>query len=638
VSERAARLLLAALILALVGAALRVDLPQLSGGQFWGDGATYYTMARSLAEDADLEYEPRDVYRVRREFSGGPQGIFLKRSSGGLTLDLGAGLPRLRRLREEERRIYFAKPFTYPVVAAPLVRLLGTRGLLVTNALALGLALVLGYVELRRRASPAGALALSATLFLATVTPVYLLWPAPELFCLALVAAGLFAWRHGRPTLSALLLGVATYSKPYNLWLAIPLGLEPLLPGPGRPGLGRRVVESLRRGGVLLASCAALFGVNAAITGEWNYQGGRERKTFYDSFPGELSVAGGLPHLVTFGNSGIWMSTNELGPRVEASDAPPVPRGGEPPRAAYEIRQSFLWNLGYFWVGRFGGALAYFFPAVLGLLLFLLRGPRDASGWLALLALMVSYLFYIAMIPDNWYGGTGTLGNRYFLNLLPLALYLVPRGSERLVAGAGLLAAAVFLRPLFLEPMRHSLRPGDHAIGPPFALLPAELTMLNDLGVFAEPWRKKQPVGDTEGDAARGRAADPSAYYLYFADDGSYGREDLEGRTGFWVRGGQSAEVLLRSLEPVNAMRFHVTGGVDGAALGIRTGGNELEVATAPGQTGDGRLEPGTPFVYKDAFVYVLKLRSRRGGRDASGRNLGAFVQIALEARPRANR
>jgi hypothetical protein len=213
-----------------------LDLPQLSRGQFWGDGATYYTMARSLAEDADLEYDPRDVYRVRREFPGGPQGIFLKRSSGGLRLDLDAGFPWLRRLREEERRIYFAKPFTYPVVAAPLVRLLGTRGLLVTNALALGLALVLGYVELRRRASPAGALALSATLFLATVTPVYLLWPAPELFYLALVAAGLFAWRHGRPTLSALLLGVATYSKP--LWLASRWASDAAA-GAGPPGIGR---------------------------------------------------------------------------------------------------------------------------------------------------------------------------------------------------------------------------------------------------------------------------------------------------------------------------------------------------------------------------------------------------------------
>lgn len=630
-SERTARLLLAFVVLTLVGAALGVDLPRLSGGAFWGDGATYYAMARSLAEDADLEYEARDLYRVKREFPGGPQGIFLKRSSGGLTRVAAAGFPWLRRVGDDERRLYFAKPFTYPLAAAPFVRLFGTRGLVVTNALALGLALVLGYAELRRRAAPAAALAASAALFLASVTPVYLLWPAPELFNLGLVAAGLYAWRRERPGLSALLLGVATYSKPYNLWLAIPLCLEPLLPGSGRAGPARRLVESLRRGTLLLATSIALFGVNAVITGEWNYQGGRERKTFYDKFPGELVIVNGLPRLVTFGNSGIWMSTNQLGPRVEGGEASPAPRGSEPARAASEIRQSWLWNLGYFWVGRFGGALAYFFPAVLALLLFLLRGPRDTPGWLALLSLAVSYLFYITMIPDNWYGGTGTLGNRYFLSLLPLFLCLVPRGAERLLAAAGLLAAAVFLRPIFLEPVRHSLRPGDHAIGPPFALLPAELTMLNDLGVFAEPWRKKQPVGDTEGDAAGGRTADPSAYYLYFADDGSYGREDLGGRTGFWVRGGQRAEVLLRSLEPVNTMRFRVTGGAAGDAVTIKTGRGALALPAAAGQTVEGSLTPGSPFVYKDSFVYVLKLRSQRGRTDTQGRILGAFVQITLD-------
>ena len=38
---------------------------------FWGDGATYYAMAWSLAEDLDLRYEARDVFRVRREFPWG---------------------------------------------------------------------------------------------------------------------------------------------------------------------------------------------------------------------------------------------------------------------------------------------------------------------------------------------------------------------------------------------------------------------------------------------------------------------------------------------------------------------------------------------------------------------------------------
>jgi hypothetical protein len=630
VTERASRVLLSGLVVAILGAAWSVDLARLSGGAFWGDGATYYSMAWSLAEDFDLEYEARDLFRVRREFTSGPQGVFLKRSSGGVIVDRSAGFPWLRRLGESERRVYFAKPFVYPLAAAPLVRLFGTRGLLLTSAFALGLSLVLGYAELRQRASPGTALALSTALFLGTVTPVYLLWPAPELFNLGLVAAGLFAGQRGRPVAAAVLLGIATYSKPYNLWLAIPLGLAPFWPREGMPPLGARLAESLRRGAVLLVTTVALFGANAAITGEWNYQGGRERKTFYDKFPGDLEIVGGNPRVVTFGNSGHWMSTNELGPRVEGGTAP-LPRGSEPPRAASEIRQSFLWNLLYFWVGRFGGALPYFFPVVAGVLLFVARGPRDTPGWLALLALTVSYLFYISMIPDNWYGGTGTLGNRYFLNLVPLGLSLVPRGSERAVAALSFATATVLLSPLFLAPMRHSLRPGDHALRPPYSLLPAELTMLNDLGVFTDPWRKKQPVGDTEGDPAGKRPGDPTAYYLYFADDGTSGRAEREGRVGFELKPGSSAEVFLRALEPVRRMTFGVTGGLHADTLAVEAGGDTLSLSTAPGQSVEGSLAPGSPLVYKDTFVYVLKLRSSAGATDAAGKPPGAFVEIRLD-------
>ena len=62
------------------------------------------------------------------------------------------------------------------------------------------------------------------------------------------------------------------------------------------------------------------------------------------------------------------------------------------------------------------------------------------------------------MIPDNWYGGP-TVGNRYFLNLLPLGLFLVPRGRETLVAVAGALASALLLLPVLLSPLHHSHEP-----------------------------------------------------------------------------------------------------------------------------------------------------------------------------------
>jgi hypothetical protein len=190
--DRAARIVLGVVVGLFVVGAVWLDLPGWSNRQFWNDAATYYSMALSLVEDGDLRYEARDLQRVREVYPGGPQGLFLKRTSGALTLDEKAGFPWIRRVRPNEKRLYFAKPFVYPLAAAPFVALLGpAHGLLLTNALALGLALVLGYRELRRQAGPLSALFLALVLFLGTVTPVYVLWLTPEVFNLGLVTAGL---------------------------------------------------------------------------------------------------------------------------------------------------------------------------------------------------------------------------------------------------------------------------------------------------------------------------------------------------------------------------------------------------------------------------------------------------------------
>jgi len=625
VSDRAARAVLAVAACVLVALAFAARIPQ-----FWADGATYHAMAWSLAEDGDLRYEARDIFRVRRELPSGPQGIFLKRASGGLIGDRAAGFPWLRRVGEKEPRIYFAKAFLYPLAAAPFVKLFGTRGLLITNALCLCLAIALAYSELRRHASPGRALAAALLLFLGTVAPLYLIWPQPELFNLALVAAALVAWRRERPLLSAVLIGLAAYSKPYNVLLALPLGVEPLWRG--SPSFAKGLAASALRAAVVAATVLALFGANRAITGEMNYQGG-ERKTFYGTFPFETQA-------VTFGNSGIWATTNELGPSVdesgaEATAARPA-RGAAPPRSGAEMRASFLRNLGYFWVGRYAGVIPYFFPAFVALVLFLVRGPRTPAGWLAVAALALSYLFYIWAIPDNWYGGGGTIGNRYFLNLLPLAILFVPRGAEWAVAASGVLCA-LWLAPVFAAPVAHSLRPGDHAMHQPFRALPPELTMLNDLSVFTDPWRKKRPVGDTEGDARRNQPADPQAYYLYFPDDGTFGREEREGVPGFWLRGGTRAEVILRALEPVRKIKVAVTGGPAGDEVAVSSGGRTQTLRVGAGEPATAELAAAPGFAWYDTFVHVLHFRSTRGAPlPGTDRTVGAFVHIDLEVDKRS--
>jgi hypothetical protein len=276
-SDRTARIALGVLVGLAVILALATDLPRASDGKFWSDAATYRAMAESLARDLDLDFEAEDLARVKSVYPGGPQGVFLKRVPDG----------------DEGSRLVYGKALLYPLAGAPFVRLLGPdRGLLLLNAVALGLALVFGYAE-RRRAAPAGA-ALAAVLavFVLGAVPVYLLWLTPEIFNLGLLTGGLIAWRRGRTTLAAVLVGMAAYSKPTNALLALPLILEAVL---ARGPWGRRIGEALRRGVLVVAVMAAGFGATWLATGELNYQGG-ERKAA--AAPGAAAFLPAEPRLL----------------------------------------------------------------------------------------------------------------------------------------------------------------------------------------------------------------------------------------------------------------------------------------------------------------------------------------------------
>ena len=104
----------------------------------------------------------------------------------------------------------------------------------------------------------------------------------------------------------------------------------------------------MKRGLWLSFSDTLFFGLNYGFAGEVNYQGG-ERKTFYSRFPFETAES-------TFGVRG----------NLDVDGAGGAARGGrgrgegDVKRARHDRRsfRKFLRNLGYFWVGRFGGALA----------------------------------------------------------------------------------------------------------------------------------------------------------------------------------------------------------------------------------------------------------------------------------------
>src|SRR5205814_8581171 len=118
-----------------------------------------------------------------------------------------------------------------------------------------------------------------------------------------------------------------------------------------------------------------------------------------------------------------------------------------------------------------------------------------------------------------------------------------------------------------------------------------------DLAGFPEAGGKRQPYGDTEGDPRRHWPADPKAYYLYFMDDGTYGKEARAGVEGFWLRGGE-AEVVLRALEPVRAVHVRATGGPLGCRVAIRMCGDAQTVVVTLDQTRETGFKAGAGFLY----------------------------------------
>ena len=141
-------------------------------------------------------------------------------------------------------RLYFGKSFIYPLIAAPFVLAFGTNGFLVLHALLLSLVILSGYLFLHARMQATLAVLLATAFVMATVVPVYFVWITPELFNFSLIVLAYTCWlfkevadsstvpRGARWLLSpstdigaAVLLGMATFSKPSNLLLFIPIAL-----------------------------------------------------------------------------------------------------------------------------------------------------------------------------------------------------------------------------------------------------------------------------------------------------------------------------------------------------------------------------------------------------------------------------
>jgi hypothetical protein len=616
--------------LMLLAFALTIDLPKVAQN-FKGDEATYYSLTQSLARDFDFTYERRDLTRVWEEFTGGPEGIFLKRGKIN-RIRRSNDFPYLRRAKLDDpvrTRLYYAKSFIYPLVAAPFVFLFGTHGFLILHALLLSLDVFVAYAFIAARGSPPrSALAYAVVFVAASVVPVYFVWLTPELFNFSLVFYALSLWCYkevagNRPPLTAsflrgarsdylaaALVGVLTFSKPPHAILMCPLVVLAVSRRQWRRAVGMSLVWAVAAGG--------LFAANAAITGEFNYQAG-DRKTFYgrDGFP--------------FANDRE--TFENIGPLRE--------RGSVMVADVLANRHTLTvlrHNLVYFAVGRFCGLVPYFFPGVLSALLFVARKPRRLWEWLLGATIALAVLVLLVVTPFTYSGGGGPVGNRYFMSFYPLFLFLTPAVIGLGPATVALIVGSLFTAQILLNPIYSSLHPGEHTKTGPLHALPIELTLLNDLPMALDADRTRRPL-----------AGDPPML-AYFPDDGAYTPEG----DAFWLRGKSRADVILRApvadlgggrfvSKTIAKLSIEVQNGGDPGRVSVSTGSGSWAQTMKSAEIARFALAmPGGVPYHRDenptSYLYVVSFRTTAGfvpfldaPPSSDSRFLGARVRLVPE-------
>ncbi len=558
---------------------------------FFSDEAVYYTMAYSFAEDGDMTFQQNDLIRVYREFAAGPQGIVLK-------------------LNEKDSNIVFGKAFLYSMAAAPFVRIFGTNGFFILHGVLLWLNLLCGYRFCILIMKPGMAALFSFFYFLANASLAYLFWMTPEYFNMSLVCYGVFffvaaeqlkskfklfqsPWNYA---ISAIFFAMATFSKPTNAVLIAPLGIWLLYK--------RRFIPVSVAFGVYLFATAGLFGLNIYYTGEWNFQGGK-RAVFYENFP--------------YGRAGA----SPFAPFTQKKQIDIKP-GTWLDRVNY-IPKAMLYNCAYFFIGRYSGLAIYFF-SMFFLLIYFLFAKKNGIANAVYIAGWVGILTYMLGLPWNYFGGSGTIGNRYLMNSFAILLFCMTQEPSRKLLIPAFAMSLLFSTPFLFTPILSSFDNSYHQEGGMYTKLPLERTLLADL-----PF-------NTNRAAVRIAFDDPPTYLLYFVDNNTYFRETHDHRMGFWVKGERECEVILRVTKEVSRLRLKLKPAAPGMSVIIDTGDRtQIEMKEPVFYSGEVTLSDPMPYDRDNtgvSYLYNIKIKSPQGviaNFDGMGeRYLGVFVRFEL--------
>jgi len=466
------------------------DIPNEHRRGFFSDESSYFSITQSLAYDLDIKYKREDIKRIEDYFPGGPTGIYLKKKEG------------------TDDYITYAKPFMYPLFAAPFFRLFGTSGILLFNGLMLYLSILMGYLLLKQYYPPNQSLSFTLIFIFSSVTWIYIWWMTSDLFNFFTLFTALFFFFYPFKNsrwfyVSSVFFTAFVMSKPTNLASVGIIFLILLY----RKEWKKFTVLSL----ICILLTAGLVFFYYRQTGELSpklYYGG-DRTAFFTDYPFDRP-----------GNKFVSHAKTSMDDYVERM---------------YITPEVGALNLFYYFFGRFTGMFIYFFPAFFLLAVFFFR-KKIPEDWFILAAIFSSILIAcILFAADSYFGGSGSVGNRYFLNIFPLFFFLGSRNRTFKYSVIPVFVAAILLAPTFMDGLFHSYRPRKAGIAFPVNCFPVEKTQFMHLPTNENPRARNLDVG--------------GKYRVYFINDNFHALQN----ESFWTKPGKEAELLLLAPRKVNS-------------------------------------------------------------------------------------
>ena len=530
--------------------------------QLFGDEATTYLMASSLARDGDLRLAAGETERLFEQFPFTPEARLTVATRGDGT------------------SVRYARPLPYVLFAAPFAAWLGANGPVTLNALLLALTIALGAGHLRQWNRDGLALLFSYGFFFFSAAFVYLFRMQPQIFTMAAVTMCLhFAWTDyaGRTEVAAKRLCLSGAA------LALAIAEEPLLALLAVPVLAGFRRQRLRAAGLWLSGCAATLATLAllshALTGSlWPSH----------AAPGESIATFTL-------SSPLEAPWQDSGAEAEAPDA-------TEPRRARRSLTDLLEDATFLLWGRRAGALPYFPFLIPVLVLFAIAASRTRRNWAlgATLAVLAVLQLFLEPVP----GHPLQIANPHLVGVYPAFLFLITRLPPVAITG-GYALGALLLSTLLLTPFGAAV-PGAplhaHSRNFPFHLLPFEYPSLGEAPGF------HQVELHGLGPAARARLWAPADQSKMLAD--------------LWLLGGESVELWIESRVELPPVAFNLRNLAAGNHILVDLGGSSqsrrFENLPPVGVTFRLQFEPrrATRVRHDDAgpiYYYRMRVKTRLG-------------------------